>query len=82
MNKRKCIVKDLQVLTGYLNFLTKAIFAERMFTHRMYVKYSGCLDENAVYRKNASREKKQLKLFLMCALTVNSNWTAQFGVPS
>ena len=34
------MVKDLQVLTGYLNFLTKAIFAGRTFTRRMYAKYA------------------------------------------
>ena len=38
--KKKATVKQLQILTGYLNFLTKAIFPERTFTRRMYAKYS------------------------------------------
>ena len=38
--KKRATVKELQSLTGYLNFLTKAIFAGRMFTCRMYVKFA------------------------------------------
>ena len=38
--KRKATVKELQVLTGYLNFLSRAIFAGRAFTRRIYAKYS------------------------------------------
>ena len=38
--KKKVTVKYLQVLTGYLNFLTKAIFAGRTFTRRIYSKFS------------------------------------------
>ena len=40
MDKKKATVKELQRLTGYLNFLTKAIFPGRAFTRRMYSKYS------------------------------------------
>ena len=39
--KRKITVKQLQILTGYLNFLGRAIFAGRTFTRRIYAKYSG-----------------------------------------
>ena len=39
-DKKKITVKQLQVLTGYLNFLTKAIFPGRTFTRRIYAKYS------------------------------------------
>ena len=39
-SKKRATVNQLQVLTGYLNFLTKAIVPGRMFTHRMYAKYS------------------------------------------
>ena len=39
--KKKITVKQLQVLTGYLNFLTKAIVPGRTFTRRIYSKYSG-----------------------------------------
>ena len=38
--KKKMTVKQLQVLTGYLNFLTKAIFAGCMFTRCMYSKFA------------------------------------------
>ena len=38
--KRKATVKQLQVLTGYLNFLTRAIFAGCTVTRRIYAKYS------------------------------------------
>ena len=40
-DKRKATVKELQVLCGYLNFLSKAIFPGRAFTRRMYAKYAG-----------------------------------------
>ena len=38
--KKKVTVKQLQVLTGYLNFLTKAIHVGRAFTRRIYAKYA------------------------------------------
>ena len=38
--KRKATVKQLQVLTGYLNFLTQAIFVGCAFTRRIYAKYA------------------------------------------
>ena len=37
--KKKATVKQLQVLTGFLNFLTKAIPAGRTFTRCMYAKF-------------------------------------------
>ena len=39
--KKKSTIKDLQVLCGYLNFLTRAITAGRTFLRQMYSKYSG-----------------------------------------
>ena len=42
--KKKATVKQLQVLTGYLNFLTKAIFPGRAFTRRIYAKYAKVKD--------------------------------------
>ena len=39
-DSKKATVKQLQSLTGYLNFLNKAIFPGRMFTRRMYSKYT------------------------------------------
>ena len=38
--KNKITVQQLQMLTSYLNFLTKAIFAGRTFTRHMYAKYA------------------------------------------
>ena len=40
IDKRKVTVKHLQTLTGYLNFLTKAIHPGRVFTRHMYSKNS------------------------------------------
>ena len=40
-DKKKVTVKQLQVLTGYLNFLTKAIHSGRTFTRRLYAKFTG-----------------------------------------
>ena len=40
LSKKSATVKELQRLTGILNFLTKAIFAGRVFTKRMYAKCS------------------------------------------
>ena len=40
VDKRKATVKELQILCGYLNFLTKAIFQGRTFLRRMYSKYT------------------------------------------
>ena len=41
VGKRCATVKQLQRLTGTLNFLTKAIFAGRTFMRRMYAKCTG-----------------------------------------
>ena len=43
-SKKKMKIKQMQVLTGYLNFLTKVIFAGRTFTRRMYAKYAKLKD--------------------------------------
>ena len=40
IDKSKATVRELQVLCGYLNFLSKAIYPGRAFTRRMYSKYS------------------------------------------
>ena len=47
--KRKITVKQLQTLTGYLNFLTRAIFPGRTFTRRIYSKYT---DRNRKLRQH------------------------------
>ena len=38
--KKKSTVKQLQVLTGFLNFLSRAIFPGRAFTWRIYAKFT------------------------------------------
>ena len=43
LDKKKATVKELQSLTGLLNFLTRAIFPERAFTRRMYSKFLGAI---------------------------------------
>ena len=40
IDRKKATVKQLQTLTGYLNFLTRSIFAGRTFTRRMYSKFT------------------------------------------
>lgn len=41
VRSKKVKVRDVQELTGLLNFLTKAIVPGRTFTRRMYAKFSG-----------------------------------------
>ena len=43
LDKKKATVKEIQSLTGLLNFLTRAIFLGRAFTRRMYSKFSGAV---------------------------------------
>ena len=38
VDRKKTTIKQIQVLTGYLNFLTRAIFPGRTFTRCMYAK--------------------------------------------
>ena len=55
LDKKKATIKELQILTGYLNFLTKAIFAGTTFTRRIYSKYAG-LNKNA-HQRSANKLK-------------------------
>ena len=46
IDKKKCTVRELQSLCGYLNFLNKAIYPGRVFMRRMYAKYAHlCITE-------------------------------------
>ena len=45
IGRRKATVKELQKLSGYLNFLTQAIFPGRTFTRHMYAKFSKMLND-------------------------------------
>ena len=60
--KKKATVRQLQSLAGTLNFLCKAVYPGRVFTRRMYAKFSfshDLADKSAL----KSREKKLLKPF-------------------
>ena len=46
LSKKKVTVKQLQVLTGYLNFLTKAIIPGRTFTRRICSKFTTLQNHN------------------------------------
>ena len=50
-DKRKATVKDLQVLCGFLNFIDQVVFPGRMFTRRMYSKFSSQMKLLAMDRK-------------------------------
>ena len=49
--KWKITVKDLQVLTGYLNFLACTILPGRVFTRRIYAKYTNLVDNKSKTKK-------------------------------
>ena len=50
LSKKKATVEEIQKLTGFLNFLCKAVFPGRAFTRRIYSKYSGLGGENSKLR--------------------------------
>ena len=54
LSKKKVTIKQLQVLMGYLNFLTKAIVPGRTFTRRLYSKFAA---------KEMDRHGRQLKSY-------------------
>ena len=56
--KKKATVKSLQVLTGYLNFLSRAIFAGRAFTRRIYAKYTGAKHRNLKQYHHVSLDRE------------------------
>ena len=49
LDKKKSTIKELQRLSGLLNFLTRAIFPGRAFTRRMYAKFRGPMKELRPY---------------------------------
>ena len=69
--KKKITVKQLQVLTGYLNFLSRAIVAGRTFTRRIYSKYTGVTD------KRASEGKRPLKPYHHVAIDAELRFDCQ-----
>ena len=48
VNKKSLTIKQMQRLTGILNFLNWALFAGRPFTRRMYAKFSNLKDKQEV----------------------------------
>ena len=50
MNKKKATIKEIQTLTGYLNFLAKAIHPGRTFTRQIYAKCSTYSTNKAGYK--------------------------------
>ena len=63
MDRKNATVKELQVLMGYLNFLTKAIFAGRTFTHHMYAKFSQCIAHGIQATGGKQNRSKTLKSY-------------------
>ena len=58
IDRKKTTVKQLQALCGFLNFLGKAIFPGRMFTRRMYAKYSDVVKFNGEAKPCTSKLKQ------------------------
>ena len=58
IDKKKATVKDLQKLTGRLNFLCRAIHSGRAFTRCMYAKYS--YDAKSCDNNQTQRKKQKL----------------------
>ena len=46
MDKKKSTVRDMQHLTGFLNFINKAVVPGRAFTRCMYSKFNSAVKEN------------------------------------
>ena len=62
LNKRKAMVKELQSLCGFLNFLNKAIFPGRTFTRRMYSKFSGLIDIRMIEGNQKWKQQRRIAL--------------------
>ena len=62
-SKGKAMVKEIQMLCGYLNFLNKAIVPGRAFTRLMYAKFSKVMDISMMgFPKQVNRSKGSKKL--------------------
>ena len=63
LDKRKARIKGLQVLCGYLNFLSKAIFPGRTFIRCMYAKFANVVTVNSsVNQEDDHRFAKRIKM--------------------
>ena len=56
--KKKATIKNLQVLAGYLNFLSCVIFAGRAFTRRIYAKYASTKEKKLKQHHHVSLDKE------------------------
>ena len=61
IHKNKATVKELQSLCGFLNFLSWAIFPGRVFTGRMYAKYSDIIKVKDVQKEGSVVPSMKLK---------------------
>ena len=59
MSKKKAMVKELQKLCGYLNFLSRAIVPGCTFIRRMYAKYSNVVNLDGAPKNSAQFKMKQ-----------------------
>ena len=59
LDKCKATVKELQVLSGYLNFLCKVIFSGRAFVRRMYAKLSSVLNKGGALSRAVEFKLRQ-----------------------
>ena len=57
-DKKKATVKHLQVLTGYLNFLSRAIVPGRAFTRRIYAKFANLDRDKFKYYHHISLDRE------------------------
>ena len=71
---RKVTVKDLQKLTGYLNFLGRAIVPGQAFTRRLYAFARGTLKPHHHVRVNAEMQRDlTMWLQFLCQPTIYSH---------
>ena len=70
LSKKKATVKELQSMTGLLNFLNRAIVPGRAFTRRMYAKFS-LTDQNGNPLKHYHHVKVNQELKSDCKVWLN-----------
>ena len=58
-SKKKAMVKDLQKLSGYLNFISKVVFPGRTFTRHMYAKFSEVINLDGTPKNSYQYKLKQ-----------------------
>ena len=61
LDKRKATVKEMERLSGYLNFLNKAIHPGRAFTRRMYAKFAMTMEKKKLKQHHHIHLDKEFK---------------------